>query len=77
MKGYDSFLVPLKLVRLPKKFEEGKVFVAEPADEPAQGCRVLCKLHQILLAPGWLHEPDSIDLGRVGFEASTAHNEAE
>ena len=35
------------------------------------------KLHQILLAPGWLHEPDSVDLGRVGFDASAAYVEAE
>ena len=37
----------------------------------------LCKLHQILLAPGWLHELDSNDLGRVGLDAPATYDEAE
>ena len=77
MESYDSFLVLLKHVRLPEKFEEGHTFVIEPVDEPAQDCHAPYKLDQVLLAPRWLHEPDSVDLGRVGFDAPATYNEAE
>ena len=77
LKGYHSFLVPLELVCLSEKFEEGQAFVVEPADELAQGHHAPCKLHQILLAPGWLHEPDSVDLSWVGLDAPTAYDEVE
>ena len=77
LEGHNSFLVPLELVGLPEKFEEGQAFVSERGYEPAQGSHAPCKLHQVLLAPGWLHEPDGVDLRRVGFNASAAYDEAE
>ena len=77
MKDGGGFLVPLELVRLPEKFEEGQAPAAESTDEPTQGGHTPCMLQQILLAPRWLHESDCIDLRWVGFDSPTAYDEAE
>ena len=77
LEGYGGFLIPLEFVRLPEKFEKGQASVAESTDETTQGGHAPCKLHQILLAPVWLHESDSIDLCWVGFDSPVAYDEAE
>jgi len=74
---YGGFLIPLEFVQLSEKFEKGQASVAESADEPTQGGHAPCKLHQILLAPGWLHKSDSIDLCWAGFDSLAAYDEAE
>ena len=49
----------------------------QSAYEPSQGSHAPCELHQVLFAPGRLHEPDGVDLGGVSFDAPTTDYEAE
>ena len=49
----------------------------QSAYEPSQGSHAPCEFHQVLFAPGRLHEADGIDLGGVSFDAPATDYEAE